>query len=325
MLKTDSIKSATKKILIQKTYKKNTIVLPLNKILCGDAIEELKKLPDESIDLIVADPPYWKVINEKWDYQWRVEIDYIRWCNLWFEQAYRVLRKGGSFYLFGYFRTLALLLNDLTKLGFDLRQQIIIDKGMRSVSGRATKNYKMFPNVTESILFLTKDSKPFIKKFLKEQQEKKGYSSKEINEKLGVKSNGGGMWSIYTGENVCEQTPTRELWEKLQVVLDFNLPYEEVAMIFNAQMGLTDVWRDINFYSEKRYHPTQKPINLIERLVKASSNEKMVVLDPFLGAGSTALACINLKRNYIGIDIDKEYTKIALQRISDLIKTLKLS
>lgn len=319
------------KTSVSKIQKKNTLVLshlsksgkfvlPLNQIICGDVIEELKKIPSESIDLIVADPPYWKVINEKWDYQWRLESDYINWSNQWFEQVHRVLRKGGSFYVFGYFRMLALLLDGLLQLGFDLRQQIIIDKGMRSVSGRATKNYKMFPNVTESILFLTKDSKPFIKKFLKERQKEKGYSAREINELLGVKSNGGGMWSIYTGENVCEQTPTRELWEKLAKVLEFDLPYEEVAMIFNPQMGLTDVWKDINFYKEERYHPTQKPISLIERIIKASSNEGMVVLDPFLGGGSTAIASINLKRNYIGIDADEQYVKIAKERVRALKK-----
>ncbi len=314
----------TDTLLISELSKKKKVALPLNKIICGDVIDELKKIPSESVDLIIADPPYWKVINEKWDYQWRLESDYINWSNQWFEQVYRILRKGGSFYVFGYFRMLALLLDGLLRLGFDLRQQIIIDKGMRSVSGRATKNYKMFPNVTESILFLTKDSKPFIKNFLKERQQEKGYSAKEINELLGVKSNGGGMWSIYTGENVCEQTPTRELWEKLSDVLDFDLPYEEVAMVFNPQMGLTDVWKDVNFYKEDRHHPTQKPVSLIERLIIASSHEGMVVLDPFLGAGSTVLACINLKRNYIGIDIDEKYINISKQRAKTLKNTLTL-
>lgn len=288
---------------------------PVNEIITGDAIEEMGKLPDESVDLIVADPPYWKVINEKWDYQWRKENEYIEWSQKWFAESYRILRKGGSFYLFGYFRMLALLLQSLQVTGFELRQQIIIDKGMRSVSGRATRNYRMFPNVTESVLFLIKDSKPFIKQFLKERQEELGYNAKEINEKLGVKSNGGGMWSIYTGENVCEQVPTRELWEKLQEVLEFDLPYESVSMVFNAQMGLTDVWTDIDFYKEERFHPTQKPLNLIQRLILASSDEGMIVLDPFIGSGSTAVAAKSLKRKYIGIELDPKYTEITLSRL----------
>lgn len=99
---------------------------------------------------------------------------------------------------------------------------------MQAVSGRATKNYRMFPNVTESILFLCKDPKPFAKSFLKQRQKELGYSAKQINEMLGVKSNGGGMWSIYTGKNVCEQLPTEELWDKLQTILEFNIPYDKI-------------------------------------------------------------------------------------------------
>jgi len=292
----------------------------LNKILCGDVVEQLKKIPKESVDLVVADPPYWKVINEKWDYQWRTEQDYIEWSKGWIKEVYKVLKLGKTFYLFGYFKTLALLLPELQKIGFTLKQQIIIDKGMRSVSGRATKNYKIFPNVTESILYLYKDSRQFIKPFLKERQVAKKLSSKKINELLGVKSNGGGMWSIYTGKNICEQIPTKEYWHKLQKILDFTLPYENVSIIFNPQMGYTDVWTDIDFYKEKRFHPTQKPTKLIKRLITASSNKGMVVLDPFIGAGSTALAAKELERNYIGIDIDKKYCKITEERIKDLKK-----
>lgn len=289
-----------------------------NKVILGDCIEELKKLDSNSVDLIVADPPYFKVISEKWDYQWRTEKDYVEWSLKWFSEASRVLRLGGSFYCFGYFRTLALLVPHLEDLGLDLRQQILVDKGMRAVSGRATKKYRLFPNTTESILFITKDNKKFVKPFLKERQQSLGLKSKEINEGLGVKSNGGGMWSIYTGKNVCEQFPTKELWAKLEKVLDFKLPYESVAQTFNPQMGVTDIWRDIDFYKEKRVHSTQKPIKLIKRLILASSNESDLVLDPFAGSGSTALASIQLKRDYITFETDENYYKEVIKRIEEV-------
>lgn len=114
-----------------------------------------------------------------------------------------------------------------------------------------------------------------------------------------MKSNGGGMWSIYTGNNVCEQIPTKEVWVKLQKILNFDMPYDEVSTVFNPQMGVTDVWRDIDFYKETRYHPTQKPLKLIDRLVLASTNPGMLVLDPFLGGGSTAVSAKRLGRNFI--------------------------
>lgn len=284
-------------------------------LINGDSVIEMKNIPDASVDLVIADPPYWKVVNEKWDREWKTEDDYIQWSLSWINEVSRVLRMGGTFYCFGYFRILALLIPYLKDYGLELRQQIIIDKGIRSVSGRATKKYKMFPNVTESILFIIKDNKSFIKPFLKERQKALGLSSAQINEKLGVKSNGGGMWSIYTGKNICEQFPTKEIWEKLENILEFDYPYNKIAQTFNPQLGLTDVWTDINFYEEKHKHPTQKPLKLIKRLIDASSNIGDSVLDPFLGSGTTALACIDLDRKYIGIEKDEEYFALCQENI----------
>lgn len=281
----------------------------------GDCMKIMQKLDNDSVDLVVADPPYWKVIGEKWDYQWKTEKDYVEWSLKWIKEVSRILRIGGTFYCFGYFRTLSLLVPHLKEMGLELRQQIIIDKGIRAISGRATKKYKMFPNVTESILFIIKDNKQFVKPFLKERQKALGLTAKQINEALGVKSNGGGMWSIYTGKNVCEQFPTEELWNKLSKILDFECPYKKIAQTFNPQMGYTDVWTDIDFYKEKHLHPTQKPLKLIRRLIEASSNEGDIVLDPFSGAGSTQISSIQLKRHYIGIELDEEYYRIGLQRI----------
>lgn len=283
----------------------------------SDCISAMKEIDDNSIDLVVADPPYWKVVGEKWDYQWKTEKEYVAWSLKWIKEVSRVLRIGGTFYCFGYFRTLALLVPYLESMGLELRQQIIIDKGMRSISGRATKKYKIFPNVTESILFIVKDNKKFVKPFLKDRQAALNLTAKQINEALGVKSNGGGMWSIYTGKNVCEQFPTEEVWNKLSQILDFKCPYKKVAQTFNPQMGFTDVWTDIDFYKEERIHPTQKPLRLIRRLIEASSNEDDLVLDPFSGSASTLIGCIQLNRHYIGIELNEDYYNSGLKRIKE--------
>jgi site-specific DNA-methyltransferase (adenine-specific) len=289
-----------------------------HEIIQNDCLDALPNIADKSVDLVIADPPYWKVISEKWDYQWRTEEDYVKWSLKWIEEVSRILRYGGTFYLFGYFRTLAHLIPHLSTFELDLRQQILVDKGMRAVSGRATKKYRLFPNTTESILFITKENRTFIKPFLKERQVALGLSSKEINEALGVKSNGGGMWSIYTGKNVCEQFPTKKLWEKLQKVLDFELEYGKVAQTFNPQMGLTDIWRDIDFYKENRVHPTQKPLKLIKRLIQASSDKGDLVLDPFGGSGATAIAALQLERDFIIIEQDEKYYMDILDRIGQV-------
>ena len=299
-------------------------MLELNKIYNMDCLEGMKRITDGSVDCIISDPPYFKVVNEKWDYAWHTEDDYIEFSLAWLKQTGRCLRLGGTLYCFGYFRILSLLMPYLRDIGYELRQQIIINKGIKSVSGRATKNYKQFPNVTESILFLIKDNKKFVKPFLKERQKAVGLSAKEINERIGVKSNGGGMWSIYTGDNVCEQFPTEELWNKLADILQFNMPYSSIAQTFNPQMGYTDVWDDIDFRCEKRNHPTQKPVKLIKRLVRASTNPSDTVLDPFMGSGTTAIACIKEKRHFIGFELNKDYFDKACKRIEDEQRQLTL-
>ncbi|MDJ0508536.1 MAG: site-specific DNA-methyltransferase [Crocosphaera sp.] len=294
----------------------------LDTIIHGDCVEILKMLPDKSVDLIILDPPYWKVIQQKWDYQWRTEEDYQKWCLQWLPEIARVIKLSGSLYLFGYLRNLFYLYEPIINLGFNFRQQIIIDKGMKAIGGRATKGYKMFPNVTESLLFFIYDSRPFIKQFLKQRQKELGLTALEINKKLGVKSNGGGMWSLYTGNNILAQVPTKEMWEKLAEILEFNYAYEDISQTFNIEMGVTDVWNDLDFYQEKRLHPTQKPVKLIERIIRASSQKNMIVLDPFMGSGATAIACLNLNRHYIGIEKNENYIDKINTRVEEYKSTL---
>lgn len=87
-----------------------------------------------------------------------------------------------------------------------------------------------------------------------------------------------------------------------------------------------DVWRirPINYTSKEKLHNAQKPLELIQKMIVNSSNENDVVLDTFMGSGTTAIACIETKRNYIGFEIDEYYYQIILQRIYNLYKEPKL-
>lgn len=109
-----------------------------------------ERVGDGTVDLVLADPPYFKTVGEKWDYRWRTEREYVEWSEQWMGETVRTLRLGGSFYLFGYFWMLCRLLPILESLGMELRQQIVVDKGLRTVAGRATRSYKMFPTLNYS-------------------------------------------------------------------------------------------------------------------------------------------------------------------------------
>lgn len=290
-------------------------LLPVGTIIVGDALQTLRRLPDRCVDLVILDPPYWKVIGETWDYKWRTEEDYRQWCHEWFTEVARVCKRSASLYLFGYVRNLVHVFHDITALGFEFRQEIIVDKGMKSVAGRKTSAYKQFPNTTETIFFFVYNAKPAIRQVLLARQRELGLSTKEINGRLGVKSNGGGMWSLYSGENILAQVPTPEMWARLEAVLDFKAPDDLKGFVFQPQMGLTNVWTDIDFYSEDRIHRTQKPVRLIERLLLASSTKGQIVLDPFVGSGTTAVAAKNLGRRWIAIELDPKMAEQANRRI----------
>ncbi len=73
---------------------------------------------------------------------------------------------------------------------------------------------------------------------------------------------------------------------------------------------------------KNRIHPTQKPVELIEELILLTTKKDQIVLDPFMGSGTTAVACINTKRNYIGFEVDKKYYSSALERIKNSPKPL---
>ena len=287
----------------------------LNEVHNMDCIEGLKQLPDNCVDLVIADPPYFKTVNQSWDYEWRTKEEYVEWCQEWIQQVSRVSKISSSFYLFGYFRTLAYIVPKIENNNFNVRQQLVVDKGMQAVSGRATKNYRLFPNTTEMILFSAYNARPTVKKFLNEMNNIKEYSSHEINESLGAETGGGGLWSIYAGDNIMGKVPPKDKWQILQSIFDFDVPHEEVQQTFNTEMGLTNVWNDIDFYKEEKEHPTQKPLPLMERLVKASSDEGMIVLDPFAGSGSTLVAADNLDRNYIGFELEDEYCEVTRNRM----------
>lgn len=272
-----------------------------NVIYCMDcACGMAEKLEKGSVDLILADPPREGIQDE-----------------VWIPAAIESLRSGGSLYLFASLARFCALYPMLQKCGMELKGQILITKGSSDTTvGR--RSGKAFPTTADSVFLMCKDPRPFVSTFLKERQRELGISSKEINLRLGVKSNGGGMWSHYTGRLAVKQLPTEAVWKKLSEILQFDLPYGRITQAFHPKQGLTDLWNDVRLREEKdRLHPAQKTQKLLTRLICASSDENDLVLDPFMGSGSTAEACLYNGRRFIGFEHNEKYCKMALERIAN--------
>lgn len=246
-------------------YKK----LPLNKILCGDAIQEMRKIPADSINMTFADPPF--NLNKKYgNYKDRKnDKDYIKWCEQWLSEMVRITKPTGSILVHNIPKWLIYYANHLNKIA-TFKHWIAWDS-MSMPLGKS-----LLP-AHYGILFYTKIPKGFKFHELRSPH-KKCRTCKEM-----IKDYGG---------------------KKKQINPHGTL--------------LSDVWADIHrirHNARRDAHPCQLPEPLLERLILMTTDEGDVVLDPFIGAGTTALAAKRLGRDYIGIDIDSKYKKIVSDKI----------
>ena len=282
-----------------------------------DCLEFLPTLKDRTVDLIILDPPYYRVVKEEWDNQWKTIDEYYAWCERWIADLGRLAKYNCNLCLFG-FSVQWRLMSMIEKRGFNFRQQIAIDKGLQSVAGRTSANLKMFPTTTEYAYLFHYDARDLIRDLLQVERRKLKMSPKDCNILLGKAYNGGGTFSSIASEEKAREHreyPTREVWETLRLA-GMSLPaYDDLVFYFNLPLGLTDVWDDIDFYKEERFHPCQKPIPLMERLVLSCGYVGQTVLDPFAGSGTTAIVCKKLGLKFVGCEKDTAIYTQSLARI----------
>ena len=97
--------------------------------------------------------------------------------------------------------------------------------------------------------------------------------------------------------------------------------YESLRYVHNLDNDHKNIWKS-NEHNTGKLHPTQKPIDLLERIIKTSSNKGARVLDMFMGSGSTGVACVNTERDFIGIELNEKYFDIATKRIKEAEATI---
>lgn len=287
--------------------------LPFLSLYQIDVLEGFRNIPDKSQDLIIADPPYYKAINEGWDKQWKTETEYLDWCKLWFNECVRVLKDTGSFYCYGNFDILSKQKVLIFDAQLNFRQNITLNKGLKSIAGRTSDKLRMYPTASEQLLFYINDTMPKIRELLREKRLQKGYTIKQMADFMGVYT---ALYGFYEQNNTGSQVPTLEQWNKIQLILEIDIDYSIIQNTFNLPTGITDVW---DFTPDKvRYgHPTQKPQDICQRIIKASSNKNDNVLIPFAGSGSEIVGCQELKRNCIAFEIESKYIDIIKQRTND--------
>lgn len=244
-----------------------------HKIIWGDVIKGLHSLPDASVDLIFADPPYniGKNFSGKMD-KWENEDSYLEWCYQWLDLCLRKLKPTGSFYVMTATQFMPF---------FDifLRDKLtILSRIVWSYDSSGVQAKKYYGSMYEPILFGVKNKNNYT------------FNAQEI------------LVEAKTGAK--------------RKLIDYR---KAVPTVYNSEKVPGNVWdfpRVRYRMEEYENHPTQKPTILLERIIRASSNEGDIVLDPFSGSFTTCYVAKVLKRKSIGIELQEEYIKIGLRRLS---------
>ena len=229
------------------------------KLIHGECLEEMKKLPDGSVDMVLTDPPYGTTAC-KWDIVIPLEP-------MW-EQLKRITKKNGAIVLFGSQPfTSALVMSNVKMFKYCWVWDKVSPTGHLNAKKRPMKKL-------EDVVFFCYGTTPYNPQGLVWNPRKKSRSPN---------TSGSNCYGKHGSDNIAT-------WQ--------GYPTERIEI-----------------KNENGLHPTQKPVALMEYLIKTYTNEGETVLDFTMGSGTTGVACKNLNRDFIGIELDKDYYEIAKQRI----------
>ena len=251
-----------------------------NRIIHGDAVAELQKLPAGVAQAVIADPPYFNVLeNEAWDTQWKTAADYLAWCDAWVAESMRVLRDDGLAFIFGQLgkreHTFLHLMSRLSQQ-HQFHDLIIWDRAVGYDERRDS-----FTPQYEMILVL-----------------RKGDNVKFNKDAVRIPYDAATIETYLKDKRYKDKDARRAHLEKGK--------YATNILRVPSLKGNS---------KEKCGHPSQKPLKLIDKLIACSTDVGDLVLDPFLGSGTTAAAAQRLHRQWLGIEKDSNYIEIAQRRL----------
>lgn len=249
--------------------------------ICGDSLEILGKIRDDSVDLIFADPPY-SIKKADWD-SFSSQEEYIEFSLKWIKEASRILKDTGTLYICGFTEILADLHHPSIRYFNSCKWLIWHYKNKANLGNDWGRSH-------ESLLCLRK-SKNFTMNI---DPIRIPYNSHTLK----YPSHPQAQTSQYGNGKQRDNWIPNPLGAKPKDVI-------EIPTTCNG-MG------------EKTPHPTQKPEELVRKIILASSNENDVVLDPFVGSGTTAVCSKQLNRQWIGIEQNEEYLVWAKNRIENV-------
>jgi site-specific DNA-methyltransferase (adenine-specific) len=315
----------------------------------GDCLEVLPTLAAASVDLVLTDPPYYKVKKDAWDRQWKTPEDYLAWLRRVLVEFRRVLKPNGSLYLFASPQMSARVeccVGDV----FDVLNRITWRKSEGRHKASHKEGLRSFFPASEAIIFAEqRGSDGFAKgesqyttkcdglrgfifeplrKYLDDARELAGCSRHVCDAVLGNQMSGhyfsNIQWTLPTSKNYAklqelfgiEKLP-RQYEDLRRQYEDLRRQYEDLRRPFTvtADVPYTDVWDFPTVPHYRGKHPCEKPAALIEHMVVASSRPGAIILDAFMGSGVVGEVALKLNRDFIGIEADAAWYTEASARV----------
>lgn len=245
-----------------------------------DCLEAMRKLPADMVDIAVTSPPY----NIGKSYENIIALkDYISWCSNWMSELHRISKEDGSFWLnVGYLEVENKgLAVPIPYLLWDKSDFYLIQEIVWNYSAGVACKKRLSPR-NEKILWYVKnqDNYKFNLDDIRDPDVK--YPNQKKNGKLKC--------------NPLGKNPS-DVWQISKVTSGKNRSSKE-----------------------RTEHPAQFPLEMIDRIIKAGSNNRDLVIDPFMGSGTTAIAALKNGRKVIGFEVNSDYVKIIANRIDEFYK-----
>lgn len=300
----------------------------------GDALEWMKSLPAASVDCVFVDLPYFGVVSDDWDNQWKDRNEYLDWVVSLAHEWKRITKSNSSIFVFCDEKMEAYIQVRLDKI-FLLLNKIVWFK-RNNLPQKNAHLLRTFAPMTERALFYTTqydstgwesvklDMNNFmpLRQYFKEFQEALGLNIKQINSALGHRK---AEHAFYWNSTQWD-LPTEETYQEL---VSLNLhgfqpkeyealrqEYEALRRPFNADKKTWDVIEfPIIGGDENTEHPTTKPLGLYRRILSVITNEGQTVLDCCMGSGTAGVAALELGRHFLGCELKADYFAIAEKRV----------
>ena len=304
-------------------------------LLNADSLEEMKKIPDHCISLILTDPPYHstKKKNITGDTAFNTNNDYVDWMKEYGKEWKRILKYNGSIFCFCSSEMSAWLqvmfseeFNVLSEITWTKPNAPGYDGWKQKMKKESLRQW--YPH-SERIIFLEPAYKgnifrSYFGNKLREWRKHAGLSMNylaEVTQSYGKVNHGGAISNWEAGRNIPSEEQYNKIISALLETGKFKeLPlFEDMIRPFNVDgsVEFTDIWTFENVRQYKGKHPAEKPLDLLKHAIVSTTYEGDIVLDCFGGSGATAMASIATKRRCISIEIEKKWSDYAVNRIQE--------